>query len=194
MTHFENLFSKVESHSTFAPTLLVLQQSVLALMLLRLGHRDRALGVAIEALDSFEDSSFTGWIFYCGYYISEVFFTFWEEEKQKQNKLTNQISRLTHRLCNCLRKVAKSCELARPIALLVIGRYTLNMKEYTKAVDYLEQVCLPFPCLFTTNTTTQAAESAEECSLESYKIQASWLIDRAEFESTRKDSDSLSVV
>lgn len=141
LIRFENLYSKVESHSTFAPSLAVLQQSILALLLLRLSNKERALDVAMEALDNFENSAFTGWMFYCGYYIGEVFFAVWEEEKQN-TKLSKQISYHTHRLCTCLRKVAKVCELARPTAFLIIGRYTLNMKEYTKAIDYLETVSL----------------------------------------------------
>lgn len=166
LINFEMLYSKVESHSTFAPTLAVLQQSILALLLLRIGNRKRALSVAVEALDVFENSSFTGWIFYCGFYISEVFFAIWEEEKGN-TQLTNRISRMTHRLCYILRKVGKFCELARPVSYMVIGRYALNMGDHDRAIDYLEM----------------AAESAEDCKVDTYKVQASCLIDRARFES-----------
>lgn len=159
------MYSKVESHSTFAPTLASVQQSVLALLLLRLGEKEKALKLAFETLELFENCQFLGWIFYSGYYLSEVFFAIWENE-DNGTQLANQISRMAHRLCTRLRKVAKVCELARPIAYLVIGRYTLNMKEFSRAIHYLEQ----------------ATEAAEEHGMETYKVKATWLIDRATYE------------
>jgi len=170
----ENLYSKVESHSTFAPTLAAVQQSVLALLYLRLGNKERALSIAFETLEIFENCQFLGWIFYSGYYLSEVFFTIWEEEKENNIQLANQVSRMTHRLCSRLRKVAKECELSRPIALLVIGRYALNMKDYSGAIEYLEQ----------------AAEAAEDHDMETYKVSATWLVDRATFETNKQIEES----
>lgn len=81
---------------------------------------------------------------------------------------------MTHRLCSRLRKVAKECELSRPIALLVIGRYALNMKDYSGAIEYLEQ----------------AAEAAEDHDMETYKVSATWLVDRATFETNKQIEES----
>ena len=144
----EDLYSKVEVHSTFAPSWAVPQYSVLSLLLLRLGDTQRALNVAITGLNCLSESAFNGWLFYCGFYLSEVLFSIWEEERNKNNPIVSQISRACHKLCNCLRKVARDCELARPITYLTIGRYALAMKEYQRAIIYFEKVFILFISFF----------------------------------------------
>jgi len=175
LTTLEILYSKVESHSTFASSMAVLQNSALSHLLLKLGHRTRALTVAYEALNQYAESSFTGWLFYCAYHISEVLFALWEEAEQNHLPHTTQISQAAHRLCSVLRRVAKDIELALPVCYLTLGQYSLAMREPVRAIHYFDK----------------ATFAAERLGMESYKIKAAKLIERAEFEKQMRKPEQL---
>mmetsp|Transcript_17567 Transcript_17567/g.68137 ORF Transcript_17567/g.68137 Transcript_17567/m.68137 type:complete len:825 (-) Transcript_17567:73-2547(-) len=137
------LYAQVKVHLSLVPATELLHNSVQSYQLLHLNEPDAALKSARKALAGFVNSTFSGWIFYCGYYIGEVLFAVWADEKAKKNKaMCESMDQSSRMLCEALRRVAKECELARPISLLAEGEAASLRDDHELASQYLQRAAM----------------------------------------------------
>lgn len=143
LSNQRELYAQVQVHLSLVPATELLHNSVLSYQLLHLNEPEEALKSAKKALAAFVNSTFSGWIFYCGYYIGEVIFAVWADAKAKHSaSMIESMDHSSRMLCDALRRVAKECELARPISLLAEGEAAALRDDHELASQYLQRAAL----------------------------------------------------
>jgi hypothetical protein len=115
--HLEDLYKDVVASKPFpvATEMSAVYYGFMSWVYLTLGEFDKALETADIALKDFSfegGPQFAGWVFYCGYFIFEVYSELWKQGRSNR-AMVSRLSRSCHKVCSSLRRIARTCTLAR---------------------------------------------------------------------------------